>query len=175
MTPENILELYYSGKTIKIISEEIGLSVGKVYYLLRDAGCRFRRRGVPEGWKPTELHIQKIKKARTGMKFNPEWCKNISKARTCIYNGLNGYGHTKTHPNGYVLAYAPMHPNAHKDGYVMEHTIVIERELGRYLTTDEVVHHKNGVRSDNRIENLKLMNKHDHQSMHMRMRYKKEE
>lgn len=168
-----MIELYYSGKTIKTISQETEISAGKVYYLLRDAGCKFRRRGIPEGWKPTDEHKQKIKKARTGMKFKQEWCDNISLARRSSHNGLNGYGHTKAHPNGYVLAYAPMHPNAHKDGYIMEHTVIMEMQIGRYLSEDEVVHHKNGVRNDNRIENLLLMNKREDQSMHMRMRRKK--
>jgi hypothetical protein len=57
---------------------------------------------------------------------------------------------------GYVLIFEPTNPNAHKDGYVAEHTKVMAARLGRPLERFEEVHHKNGIRSDNRPENLEL-------------------
>lgn len=61
----------------------------------------------------------------------------------------------KHYRNGYVWTYAPDHPN-NRAKYVLEHRLVLEKHLGRYLAADENVHHINGQKDDNRIENLEL-------------------
>jgi hypothetical protein len=61
--------------------------------------------------------------------------------------------------NGYIEIYEPENPNATLNGRVLEHRKVMSECLGRDLLPEETVHHKNGNRSDNRIENLELWSK----------------
>ena len=58
--------------------------------------------------------------------------------------------------HGYRMVSAPGHPNANQRGSIAEHRLVMSEYLGRPLRPEEVVHHRNGVRTDNRIENLEL-------------------
>src|SRR5690606_23130183 len=59
---------------------------------------------------------------------------------------------------GYWKLRKPQHPNADTTGYVLEHRFIMSEFLGRPLTSKETVHHINGDRGDNRIENLQLRN-----------------
>ena len=68
----------------------------------------------------------------------------------------NQAGDGNVSKDGYVRITMPDHPNAGLNGVVMEHTYVMSKILGRALKDGEQVHHKNGIRHDNRVENLEL-------------------
>jgi len=57
---------------------------------------------------------------------------------------------------GYRMISATGHPNANKRGLILEHRLVMSEHIGRPLRAGETVHHRNGDRLDNRIENLEL-------------------
>lgn len=91
--------------------------------------------------------------------------------------GLYGSDHPRwkggRHPDsgtGYIWVYSPAHPYRTIHNRVAEHRLVMEKHLGRYLSVGEVVHHKNGIRNDNRLSNLELSTQSEHIAAHNRRR-----
>lgn len=85
---------------------------------------------------------------------------------------LNGHpGDRIRTPNGYILVFCPDSPMARNGGYVLEHRLVMAQHLGRPLTAEEVVHHKDEIHHHNRIDNLRLFaNNDDHMAHHRERR-----
>jgi len=71
---------------------------------------------------------------------------------------------------GYVLIYMPNHPN-YKNIYVREHILVVEKKLGRYLKRGEIVHHINGIKDDNKEDNLVITTVKKHGAFHRKLKY----
>jgi hypothetical protein len=83
-------------------------------------------------------------------------------SRECYYSGRlakNIEGAFAFETRGYIFVYSSGYP-------IREHVYIIEKQLGRKLHKNEVVHHKNENRSDNRLENLQLMTRAEHSGLH---------
>ncbi len=113
---------------------------------------------------------------RDGVKIEIEYGKDIAqKIKDKISNSKKGKYVGRDNPRwnggikisrGYIFRYKPEHL-FNVQGYVFEHRLVMEKHIGRLLRREEEVHHINGIKNDNGIENLMLLrNTSEHRKLH---------
>lgn len=123
---------------------------------------------VPVGFHHSPESRQRMSSAHKGKPQTDEHRAKRAAAQTGEGNhrwkgGLRKHG-------AYLLALCPNHPYADNKGYVPQHRLVMEAHIGRPLLPTEVIHHINGIGSDNRIENLMLFpGRGSHTNYHKKM------
>jgi hypothetical protein len=93
--------------------------------------------------------------------------RKISKSLVELYEDITKHPRyvngKHRHGDGYVQLYKPDHPSSDSRGRVMEHRYILEVSLRRVLTDQEEAHHINGIKDDNRLENLQILSPREHQ------------
>jgi hypothetical protein len=112
-------------------------------------------------WKGKKLsleHRMKLSKSHQGQK----WTTNQKEIMSAKFKGKNNpaWKGGQIISRGYVYIYNPKHPSATKDGYVKRARLIMEKQIGRYLHRWEVIHHINGIKNDDRPENLMRFDNH---------------
>lgn len=72
--------------------------------------------------------------------------------------GIDGQGYM----NVCLSGDDPFYPMAHSNGRVLEHRLIMAQHLNRLLTHDEIIHHLNGIKTDNRLKNLVINSRNSH-------------
>jgi len=157
---------------------EIGLIIGKSK---EQTGRYLKKYNIPArpfsskglrhrlGKKFSPESIAKMKKSLTGRKLSPEHKAKVIKKLALYKKGQqnpNWKGGRTISNRGYIWIKKIDHPYKNSQGYVSEHRLVMEAKLGRYLLPIEHIHHINEIKTDNRIENLRIVSNEEHMRLH---------
>jgi HNH endonuclease len=160
----------------RLVMDEMGISQKTLYYILHREGIATPRDGrIHNPYSACERNREKV------LRMCAEGCSLLEMASAVGTNGrevkkfLRRNGETKEFSHskignkhyawkgrsidkdGYVLIHQKGHPNARKHSHwIFEHRLVMEAHLGRILLPNEVIHHLDGVKTNNAIENLQL-------------------
>ena len=157
------------GETVKVICE----CCGKEFELLASAKRSREKQGNPVKYCSIKCNAKARTKAKivnclycnkeivtTRQKYCSTECAGKSRVGTKIVN-KRVYSANGWYENGYKVI-------NHEGKPIKEHIKIMEDHIGRKLKKDEVVHHINEIKDDNRLENLQLMTRSEHSSHHRR-------
>ena len=172
---DEIQRLYLEGETSEALATRYGVSPQTILRRVRQRGGAVRQRQEWQSGGPPAAPIdEQLRLLADGTRSTRDLAQELSVSEECVREHMvrlalprlaakarserNHFwrGGRTVDVDGYVLIHAPHHPYATAAGYVREHRLVMERELGRYLEPGEVVDHIDGVKDHNDPVNLRL-------------------
>ena len=173
---ESIVKMFAQLGSTRLVADKLGMNLKTVQHVLHSHGVatpRSGRRQYPYAACDRNPEIV-LKMCAEGATLD-EMGRAVGTKGAEVKKFLRRQGVTKEFPkafcgerhhawkgrlvdkDGYVLIHCKNHPNGRKHTpYIFEHRLAMEESLGRFLEPNEVVHHRNGIKDDNRIENLQL-------------------
>lgn len=149
-------ELNIPRRRVSDALNQAGIALTKAH-----GGACYHRAAEVEQWAKEGISLAEIArrigtKHQLVKKFLVEHGIEYTPYKQTMQNNTFWRGGRIVDDDGYVLIKSPDHPYKDRHGYVREHRLVMEQQLGRYLLPTEVVHHRDGNKQNNTPENLEV-------------------
>ena len=162
----------YATHSAQHIADWYGVSKQYILAQMKAFGITRRKKAIPPAAQIMAFAREGLTAPEIGKKlgFTATYISKVARAFHIVLRDKYHKGYI-TKRAGYILLQRRGHPLADSKGYVAEHRLVMEQHLKRFLEKGEIVHHKNGIKDDNRTENLFLTSKSSHIKLHPHPRW----